>query len=198
MEIAFNEAAYAAMQAAENAYLCANGWVYDATTELWKEPPGRRDRELVQGHAVNSQKKRDRDWTRVPLPGVVYHLAPLPKDPDEPEESKWRNPCPPSVVLFATDGRGAVCVIDHQGPDAAYIFSDSITERLFFRDELVDWKFPGLWVWEGRVAGSRDYWGEYDEWTEGEVRPLTEDEARAIREDDAIWDGNLWLENWKP
>lgn len=110
-------------------------------------------------------------------------------------DPRWRKDCPSSVVLFATDGHGAVCIIDHEGPDAAYILEDSLTKKIFVDQELIPWKFPGLWVWEGRVRGSRDYWGEYDEHYEGEVRPLTEDEHRAVREEDTLWDSNLWRED---
>lgn len=113
-----------------------------------------------------------------------------------PDETKWRRGCPPSVVLFATDGRGAAVIIDHQGPDIAYLLD--VDERAFVQDELQDWAFPGLWIWEGRVRGYRDYWGEYDENIESEIRPLTEDEARAVRENDIVWDGALWIEDWKP
>jgi hypothetical protein len=120
----------------------------------------------------------------------------VPSAPDDFERigPKWRKECPASVVLFATDGRGAVCIIDHQGPDAAYIMEDSLIRKSFVDDDLAPWAFPGLWIWEGRVRGHRDYWGEYDETNEGEVRPLTEDEHRAIREDDLVWDPTLWIE----
>lgn len=114
------------------------------------------------------------------------------------EGPKWKKGCPPSVVLFATDGRGAVCIIDHQGPDAAYIMEDDLTRKILVDDDLALWKFPGLWVWEGKVRGHRDYWGEYDEEFVGDIRLLTEDEHRAIREDDIVWDGARWIEDWKP
>ena len=113
----------------------------------------------------------------------------------EPEEPKWKTEgCPPSRVLFATNGRGAVSILDHVGPDASYLMSDSIERRYFIKNELKTHPFPGIWIWIGKVYGSRDYWGEYDEWTEGDVRPLTEDESSALAEEDDVWDRSLWLE----
>jgi hypothetical protein len=121
-------------------------------------------------------------------------IVPSAPDDFEPIGPKWRKGCPASVVLFATDGRGAVCIIDHQGPDAAYILEDSLQKGILVDEDLALWKFPGLWVWEGRVKSSKSYEGEYDEEYVGDIRPLTEDEARAIREDDLVWDPNLWIE----
>jgi len=121
-------------------------------------------------------------------------LTPAP-DPG-PGEPRWRKGCPASVALFATDGRGAAVLIDHQGPDVAYLVD--VDERSFVDDELSEWRFPGLWVWEGRVRSSRSYEGEHDEWCDATIRPLTEDEAEAVRTGDHVWDGALWREDWKP
>jgi hypothetical protein len=109
-------------------------------------------------------------------------------------DPKWKKGCPKSVVLFATDGRGTATVITHQGPDAAYIYSDNLTAKMLMESDLATHPFPGIWVWEGEVHGHRDYWGEYDEEYVGEVRPLTDDEARALREDDLLWDASRWVE----
>jgi len=105
---------------------------------------------------------------------------------------KWRKKCPPSVVLFGTDGRGQACVIDHQGPDAAYLLE--VDADVFVEEELATWVFPGLWVWEGKIRTSVSWAGEHDAWPEGEIRPLTENEARSIRKNTAIWDQTLWIE----
>lgn len=113
-------------------------------------------------------------------------------------DPQWKKGCPDSVVLFATDGRGTVTVLDHQGPDAAYLMGDSLIRATFLEGDLATWAFPGLWVWEGHVRGWKDYFGEYDEENVGDIRPLTDDEARAVREEDHVWDGGLWLEDWKP
>jgi hypothetical protein len=46
--------------AAQQAYLLANGWTREGDgRDAWREPPGRRGRTLVLGHAVNSQLQRD-------------------------------------------------------------------------------------------------------------------------------------------
>jgi hypothetical protein len=106
---------------------------------------------------------------------------------------KWRKNAPSSVVLFATDGRGTTMIVDHDGPDAHAVLAENRDAFLYELNSY--WDQPGLWVWEGRVRVTRDYWGEYDEHYDGEVRPLTEDEARAVRENDLVWDPKLWRED---
>lgn len=46
----------------------------------------------------------------------------------------------------------------------------------------------GIYVWSGTVNGSTDYWGEYDEWLEGETRPITAEEWKSFIKDELIWD----------
>lgn len=62
--------AASALQAAEDAYLAANGWIPDETRTWWVEPPpqeperwGDRSRRLHRNHAVNRQKWLDRTAT---------------------------------------------------------------------------------------------------------------------------------------
>lgn len=108
---------------------------------------------------------------------------------------RWKKGCPDSRVMFATDGRGLVSIIDHVGPDAAYILEDSINQKMLERDDLAHHPFPGIWVWEGRVHSWRDYWGEYDERFEGTVRPLNDDERTAMEVDGEPWpDRSAWQE----
>ena len=118
----------------------------------------------------------------------LHDLEPIP-------QPKWRKDAPASVVLFATDGRGTVVIIDSQGADVAYAQSEMPDELL---RELAEHKFPGLWVWMGRVRTQQCLDGDWDAWVEGEVRPLTDDERRAVNANDHVWDGSLWIEDWKP
>lgn len=116
------------------------------------------------------------------------------EEEEELYEPEWRKPCPMSVVLFATDGRGNAIPISHQGPEAAWFMSECLDE--FIEEELAPHRFPGLWVWEGTVETWANHLGEYDSAYRGKVRPLTEDEARAIREGDHVWDPGLWIEDY--
>lgn len=52
--------ARSALDGAEAAFLEAAGWMPGVEPQTWHEPPGRKDRVLSQGHAVNSQKGHDR------------------------------------------------------------------------------------------------------------------------------------------
>lgn len=126
-----------------------------------------------------------------------FTVAPAEVDDDlsrHPGQVRWRKNAPPDRVLFATDGRGLVLIHDWIGAGVTfYMEDDCLTSTL--REELAYHLFPGLWIWEGKVCTSRDYWGECDEWLEGDVRPLDEDEARALRENDILWDRSLWVES---
>lgn len=104
----------------------------------------------------------------------------------------YRKDRPPSSILFATDGRGVVQLLEHIGPDADYIMEDSLTQQILIDDDLARHQFPGIWVWEGRVRGWRDYYGEYDEEFVGDVRPLREEEREALKRNDACFDPTLW------
>jgi hypothetical protein len=126
---------------------------------------------------------------------VFTLAAPLEEDQMEPAEPRWRKNAPPSRVLFATNGRRAVSVIDHVGPDAAYLLSGDFDG--FVDSDLRPWKFPGIWVWEGQVRSYRSYEGEYDEEVIGDIRPLNEDEENALQTDDDPWDYSLWKEPTK-
>ena len=50
---------YEALVECEAAYLIQTGWTMH-DPDSWQEPPGRKDRLLRFGHAVNSQKAVDR------------------------------------------------------------------------------------------------------------------------------------------
>jgi hypothetical protein len=43
-------------------------------------------------------------------------------------------------------------------------------------------------VWSGHVRGSRDYWGEYNAWLEGSLRPITDEEWGAFLDGEVPWD----------
>lgn len=107
---------------------------------------------------------------------------------------RWKKKGPPSVVLFATNGRKAVVVVAHEGGDADYILNHSDNKDELIR-ELREWVFPGLWVWEGRVRSSRSYDGEYDEEYVGDIRPLTAAEEERLQDDDDPRDQELWRED---
>lgn len=111
------------------------------------------------------------------------------EEPADPEERRWRKDAPPSRVLFATNGRGAVYIIEHVGSCASYLVSES---GWFVGSELRPWQFPGIWVWEGTIRVYRSYEGEYDEEADGDIRPLDESEASALEANQDVWDRSLW------
>jgi hypothetical protein len=143
--------------------------------------------------AKNPEKSGTPDETKEGTSATSKHFIGIsPKPRLEDLGPKWRKPAPPSHILFGTDGLGQVCVIEHEGPDASYLMQES--REHFVEEELATWKFPGLWVWVGKVRSSRSYEGEYDEHYEGTIRPLTEDERQAVRENEMLWDPAIWVE----
>jgi hypothetical protein len=54
----WSKEAWDKLQLAETEYLLANDWDM-LSPDDWDEPPGRKDRVLSKGHAVNSQKRYD-------------------------------------------------------------------------------------------------------------------------------------------
>lgn len=106
---------------------------------------------------------------------------------------KLREDRPLDRVLFATDGRGVVAVLDSVGVVVDFL-ADAPDE---FREEVQDFPFPGIWIWEGRVR-ARHYntpdMYEWDVWFEGAVRPLNDDEHCYLRKNDDPWDRTLWEE----
>lgn len=64
-----NPNAYNKLYLAECEYLLANGWE-DVGPDAWEEPH-ERDRCLSHGHAVNSQKARDRKHMHYVKLGLV-------------------------------------------------------------------------------------------------------------------------------
>lgn len=60
----FNREAYEDLQLTERDYLRENGWIKDSSTDRWSNAEFDRY-DLVQGHAVNTQKQFDRICMRV-------------------------------------------------------------------------------------------------------------------------------------
>lgn len=71
-----NRDAYDKLVDAEWAYLHANGWL-EHGDGIWQEPPGRKDRQLLFGHAVNSQKQHDRRALQHGYAGIDRANLPL-------------------------------------------------------------------------------------------------------------------------
>lgn len=61
--------------------------------------------------------------------------------------------------------------------------------------DLVD----GVYVWEGDLHSSRDYFGEYDEWLDGALRPITKEEWKDHVNDNVPWDYEALqkLQKWR-
>lgn len=91
----------------------------------------------------------------------------------------------PSLAIVASDGRRAV-ILDFVGGALDYWISEGGDKKSF------DGVGAGVWIWEGTVVGTRDYWGEYDERLEGDFRELTDEEWGLLQDDDVLWDAAEW------
>jgi hypothetical protein len=134
---------------------------------------------------------REGGWVMAPFKLIEKEPEP---EPGRPVPKKGR---PPDRVLFWSDGRGLVYVQDWIGPAVSYLMEDGCGAELV-KEEVASHPFPGLWVWEGWLRTSIDYWGEHDEWLKGVVRPLDEDEYEHLKLDDEPWDRDRWYEPEKP
>jgi hypothetical protein len=84
------------------------------------------------------------------------------------------------MALIASDGERSL-ILEYVGGAMAYWIGESgctHTER--------------LWIWEGNIATSTDYFGEHDEWLEGTFRKLTDEEWEAREGGDDLWDPAQW------
>lgn len=46
----------------------------------------------------------------------------------------------------------------------------------------------GVYVWSGTIGSNQDYYGEWDEWLEGELRPITKEEWQDHITENIPWD----------
>jgi hypothetical protein len=67
-------------------------------------------------------------------------------------QPKWRprKDRPPDMVLFATDGRELVHVIEYIGPGISYWLEEGLLDHRQLWEEFGT-PFPGFWIWEGEV-----------------------------------------------
>lgn len=126
----------------------------------------------------------------------IYKLCWLGKPPTESTELKKLTSGPhecdyschmnkPSIALIASDGKRSV-IMDSVGGYIDYWMSEACVYDEF------DGLEAGVWLWEGTIVGSTDYWGEYDEELAGEFRKLTKEDWDLLQGGDVLWDSSEW------
>lgn len=138
---------------------------------------------------------------RLDFPGLDAGEMIQAPDPDYPEgmdssndfwAMHYKEKHPPCRALVASDGEHGI-VLDYIGPDFDYMVH--VDTGAFHHDEWEGTK-AGVWIWEGRLQSSTDYFGEHDEWLEGRFRALTADEWDLHRLNDSPWDPADWGTPW--
>lgn len=115
--------------------------------------------------------------TKFRLTEIGEELVPLEEHVHDYQCWDWSRK---SQALIASDGEHSV-VIEHIGGPLDYWISEVGVEELF---DGVD---AGLWVWEGTLASTCDYMGEYDEELVGDFRKLTPEEWEVVRDGDDLF-----------
>ena len=90
-----------------------------------------------------------------------------------------------SMAIVASDG-GRAKVLDYVGGHLDYWICECEPTGCF------DGLEAGLWIWTGRILGSTDYFGEYDEELSGVFRKLTKEEWDLFCYGDELWDESEW------
>jgi hypothetical protein len=107
------------------------------------------------------------------------------------EEDRYLKKCPLSKALLIIH-EGLCDVLQFIGSDLDYL-----QDHCGLREEfqlICDEEKSGVYIWEGSLCTSQDYFGEYDEWLDGSFRPATKEEWKAHLDDEYPWDVSLW---WK-
>lgn len=92
----------------------------------------------------------------------------------------------PSEALIISDGERSA-VLSHVGGYIDYWLNEGGITDAF---DGVD---PGVWIWQGKIIGHRDYQGEYDAELVGDFRRPTAEEWEQIRDEDyELWDADEW------
>lgn len=133
------------------------------------------------------------------LTPALDRIAVMPSDDPEGMNStnyfwsmRYKDGHPKCRALVASDGEHAI-LLDWIGPDLDYL--NHVDSGTFHHDEWAGTKI-GIWIWEGRLRSSRDYWDEHDEWLEGDFRKLTRDEWADYCVNDCPWDPADWGTAW--
>jgi hypothetical protein len=74
---------------------------------------------------------------------------------------------------------GQPYLLYHHGTDLEDWVAEASPEDAA-REMAGDEHAAGVFVWSGAVVHHVDYWGEHDEWLEGETRPISPEEWRAF------------------
>jgi hypothetical protein len=82
---------------------------------------------------------------------------------------------------------GKAELLEYQGSDIE-IEIEAIGRDSLFEHSMGYPPEDGIWVWEGYLHTSRDYWGEVDCYLEGEYRKATEQEWHRHLKEEYIWD----------
>lgn len=92
-------------------------------------------------------------------------------------------------ALVVSDGRKGT-VLDHIGPALDYWLEN------YSRDENWDGFDAGVWIWEGGILSTQDYFGEHDEELEGTARKLTDEEWEEFQMEPTCgpWDPADWID----
>lgn len=106
---------------------------------------------------------------------------------------KWSppSPYPPDRALVLVH-QGHSLVMEQSGAGMEY-WMDGVGSEGF--TDGMDIPKDGLWVFEGSIQGSTDYWGEHDCWLEGDFREFTEEEGEVWEADRSLQ--GLWDEEFE-
>jgi hypothetical protein len=105
-----------------------------------------------------------------------------------PQKYKKNSGC---LALVASDGRKSI-LIDWIGASLAY-WLDCVSQEELCSD--LGTAPVGISLWEGDLKSNRDYWGEDDQWLEGEFRPLTDEEWESYETNGLVWDPKDFFED---
>lgn len=95
-----------------------------------------------------------------------------------------------SMAVVAGDGKGNAILLHWVGnslDQEIHNISDDPKELGLVPDE------PGVFIWEGKLHSSRDYYGDYDTWLEGEFRQPSTVEWMHLSQDEEPWDRNEFV-----
>jgi hypothetical protein len=83
---------------------------------------------------------------------------------------------------------GKAELLEHQGGDIDYEIENVGRGDYLFDHSMGLPPEDGIWVWEGYLHTSKDYYGDVDCYLEGEYRKATEEEWQRHLKEEYIWD----------
>ena len=105
-------------------------------------------------------------------------------------EPVYLKKCPRDRALVVSDGSKGT-VLDHVGPALDYWLDN-------YSLDMGDWDGvdAGVWIWEGGILSTTDYYGDHDEELVGAFRALSDVEWEEFQMDpqSGPWDPDEWYD----